>query len=106
MRSLKFERKKPRKARGGDMEICSSWCCFNCAWIVFSVKLWPNIDVFTRHKSKAKFLILGFTTIYSFFADRALKGKPDVYNMISYAAFAFLSSTCNFVELTYNMQIN
>ncbi|RDX76285.1 Exocyst complex component EXO70B1, partial [Mucuna pruriens] len=37
------------------------------------------------------FFILTITTVYSFFFDKEVKGKPDAYSLISFAAFAIMS---------------
>ncbi|XP_045829158.1 exocyst complex component EXO70A1-like [Trifolium pratense] len=42
-------------------------------------------------KAHAAFLVLTITTLYSFFFDKLMKGKPDAYSLLSCAAFAIMS---------------
>jgi len=44
-----------------------------------------------RLEAHLAFLVLIMTSVYSFWFDNAVKGKPDAYNLISYAAFATMS---------------
>ncbi|XP_057726619.1 exocyst complex component EXO70B1-like [Arachis stenosperma] len=37
------------------------------------------------------FFVLTITSVYSYFSDKAMKGKPDAYSVTSYAAFAVTS---------------
>ncbi|XP_027333350.1 exocyst complex component EXO70B1-like [Abrus precatorius] len=61
-----------------------------------------------RLKAHCAFLILTITSVYSFFFDKVVNGKPDAYSLISCAAFAIVSLTmskqtqCEFgVDLLY-----
>jgi hypothetical protein len=49
---------------------------------------WQNSSV--RLKAHLIFSVFTITNIYSFFFDK-VNGKPDVYNMVSGSAFAFMS---------------
>nr|XP_007141101.1 hypothetical protein PHAVU_008G167600g [Phaseolus vulgaris]ESW13095.1 hypothetical protein PHAVU_008G167600g [Phaseolus vulgaris] len=42
-------------------------------------------------EAHSAFLVLIITSMYSFFVDKKLKGKPDVYSLVSNAAFAIMS---------------
>jgi len=44
-----------------------------------------------RLEAHLAFLVLIITSVYSFFVDKLVKGTPDVYSLISYAAFATMS---------------
>jgi hypothetical protein len=55
--------------------------------ILFANK-WQNSSV--RLKAHLIFSVFTITNIYSFFFDK-VNGKPDVYNMVSGSAFAFMS---------------
>ncbi|XP_058744779.1 exocyst complex component EXO70B1-like [Vicia villosa] len=61
-----------------------------------------------RFKAHSAFLVLVITSIYSFFSDKVMNGKPDAYSSISYASFALMSLSlsrqiqCGFeVDLMY-----
>ncbi|XP_050878675.1 exocyst complex component EXO70B1 isoform X2 [Lathyrus oleraceus] len=61
-----------------------------------------------RFKAHSPFLVLVITSFYSFFSDKVLTGKPDLYSPISYAAFALMALSlsrqiqCGFeVDLMY-----
>ncbi|RHN57831.1 putative exocyst complex component Exo70, cullin repeat-like-containing domain-containing protein [Medicago truncatula] len=61
-----------------------------------------------RFKAHTAFLVLTITSVYSFYFDKVVNGKPDAYSLISCAAFAIMSlslsrqSHCGFeVDLLY-----
>jgi len=61
-----------------------------------------------RFKAHTAFLVLTITSVYSFYFDKVVNGKPDAYSLISCAAFAIMSlslsrqSQCGFeVDLLY-----
>ncbi|MED6175473.1 hypothetical protein PIB30_078723 [Stylosanthes scabra] len=57
---------------------------------------------FLRHRgAPVKFLVWTSTTVYSFFSDKAAKGTPDAYSIVSCFAFAIMSFCCEFEELLY-----
>ncbi|CAJ2652719.1 unnamed protein product [Trifolium pratense] len=57
--------------------------------ILFSHR-WQNSNTSVRLKAHLIFSVFIITNIYSFFFDK-VKGKPDLYNMVSGSAFAFMS---------------
>ncbi|XP_045832133.1 uncharacterized protein LOC123923489 [Trifolium pratense] len=61
-----------------------------------------------RFKAHTAFLVLTITSVYSFFFDKVMNGKPDAYSLISCAAFAIMSlslsrqTQCGFeIDLLY-----
>ncbi|KAK2376587.1 exocyst complex component EXO70B1 [Trifolium repens] len=44
-----------------------------------------------RFKAHSAFLVLTITSVYSFFSDKIMNGKPDAYSLISCASFALMS---------------
>ncbi|XP_029129732.1 uncharacterized protein LOC109811045 isoform X1 [Cajanus cajan] len=61
-----------------------------------------------RFKAHSSFVVLTVTSVYSYFADKLVNGKPDAYSLVSCAAFAIMSlslsrqSECGFeVDLFY-----
>ncbi|KAK7300873.1 hypothetical protein RJT34_11724 [Clitoria ternatea] len=64
--------------------------CFVICLSVLFPKAWQHSTTL-RLKTHLAFLVLIITSVYSFFLDKAVKGKPDAYSMISYAAFAIMS---------------
>lgn len=46
---------------------------------------------FLRFKAHTIFLVLTITSVYSFFFDKVVNGKPDAYSLISCASFAIMS---------------
>ncbi|XP_057442235.1 uncharacterized protein LOC130733957 [Lotus japonicus] len=61
-----------------------------------------------QFKAHLAFLVLTITSLYSFISDKVMNGKPDVYSLISCAAFAIMSLSisrqiqCGFeVDLLY-----
>ncbi|KAK7385588.1 hypothetical protein VNO78_31314 [Psophocarpus tetragonolobus] len=45
-----------------------------------------------RFKAHSAFLVLTITSVYSYFADKAVTGKPDAHSLISCAAFAIIET--------------
>ncbi|CAK8536745.1 unnamed protein product [Lathyrus sativus] len=77
-----------------------------CLIILFA-RTWRDITSL-RFKAHSTFLVLVITSFYSFFSDKVITGKPDLYSSISYAAFALMSLSlsrqiqCGFeVDLMY-----
>ncbi|KAI9074875.1 hypothetical protein K1719_043183 [Acacia pycnantha] len=64
---------------------------------VFSVIVFfeakSRVSVVSKLKPHVEFLVLMLTSLYSFFADRSTKGKPDTWSVVSSVAFA-LTSLC------------
>ncbi|KAL4342840.1 hypothetical protein HN51_061149 [Arachis hypogaea] len=56
---------------------------------------------FMAVRAHVGFLVFASTTVYSFFFDKATKGKPDAYSLVSYVAFATMSFTSGFIEFLY-----
>ncbi|KAJ1437538.1 Exocyst complex component Exo70 [Sesbania bispinosa] len=61
-----------------------------------------------RFKAHSAFLVLTITSVFSFFSDKVMNGKPDAYSLISCAAFAIMTlslsrqTQCGFeVDLLY-----
>ncbi|KAK7300875.1 hypothetical protein RJT34_11726 [Clitoria ternatea] len=74
---------------------------------VLYAKVW-QASTTLRLKAHLAFLVLIITSIYSFFLDKEVKGKPDAYSLVSLASFAVMSlcltrqSHCGFeVDLLY-----
>ena len=77
-----------------------------CLSILFA-KVWQHSRSL-RLKAHLAFLVLTITSVYSFFFDKAVNGKPDAYSIVSCAAFAVISlslsrqTQCGFeVDLLY-----
>ncbi|KAK7321396.1 hypothetical protein VNO77_32007 [Canavalia gladiata] len=68
-------------------------------YTVFSLIIWISIlfanvwqhSPSLRLKAHLAFLVLIITSVYSFFFDKVVNGKPDPYTLISSAAFAIMS---------------
>jgi hypothetical protein len=80
---------------------------FILSLLVLFAKIWQH-STSLRYKAHAAFLVLTITSLYSFFFDKVMNGKPDAYSLLSCAAFAimFLSLSrqiqCGFeVDLLY-----
>ncbi|XP_057442153.1 uncharacterized protein LOC130733887 [Lotus japonicus] len=58
--------------------------------MILYAKIWRHSRSL-RFKVHMGFLVLAITSIYSSFSDRVMNGKPDVYSLISSAAFAIMS---------------
>jgi hypothetical protein len=77
-----------------------------CFVILFSKLLQHSRSL--RFKAHTAFLVLTITSVYSFFFDKVMNGKPDAYSLISCAAFAIMSlslsrqTQCGFeIDLLY-----
>ncbi|CAL5189725.1 unnamed protein product [Lathyrus oleraceus] len=77
-----------------------------CLIILFA-RTWQH-STSLRFKARSAFLVLTITSVYSFFSDKVMNGKPDAYSLISCAAFAIMSLSlsrqiqCGFeVDLMY-----
>ncbi|KAI9074849.1 hypothetical protein K1719_043157 [Acacia pycnantha] len=57
--------------------------------VVFAAK--SRLSVVSNLKPHVEFLVLMLTSLYSFFADRFTKGKPDTWSVVSSVAFALTS---------------
>ncbi|MED6192447.1 hypothetical protein PIB30_010080 [Stylosanthes scabra] len=55
----------------------------------FFTKIWQH-SASLRLKAHMAFLVLTITSVYSFFFDKAVNGKPDAYSVVSCAAFAIM----------------
>ncbi|MED6108593.1 hypothetical protein PIB30_025556 [Stylosanthes scabra] len=89
-------------------DLFGKWNAFKIIlYVVFSsialVLVWFVKQVrFLRHRgAPVKFLVWTSTTLYSFFSDKAAKGTPDAYSIVSSFAFAIMSFCCEFDELLY-----
>ncbi|KAK7385589.1 hypothetical protein VNO78_31315 [Psophocarpus tetragonolobus] len=88
------------------ISLYSVFCLFICLWSLFA-KVCQQPTSF-RVKAHLAFLVLTITSVYSYFADHVVNGKPDAYSLISCAAFAIMSlslstqTQCEFeVDLFY-----
>ncbi|XP_004490692.1 uncharacterized protein [Cicer arietinum] len=77
-----------------------------CLVILFA-RIWRHSRSL-RFKAHAAYLALTITSVYSFFFDKVMNGKPDAYSIISCAAFSIMSlslsrqTQCGFeVDLLY-----
>ncbi|KAL2317431.1 hypothetical protein Fmac_031307 [Flemingia macrophylla] len=57
---------------------------------LFFTKAWPPSASLSL-EARVGFLLLMVTSLYSFYFDESVKGKPDAYSMASFAAFAVMS---------------
>ncbi|KAI9074864.1 hypothetical protein K1719_043172 [Acacia pycnantha] len=57
--------------------------------VLFEAK--SRVSVVSKLKPHVEFLVLMLTSLYSFFADRSTKGKPDTWSVVSSVAFALTS---------------
>ncbi|KAL1308460.1 hypothetical protein AAHE18_17G108000 [Arachis hypogaea] len=81
-------------------QLFGSWTLFKIvAYSIFSIiicliilfpKLWQQLRGLNFEAHMA-FFVLIITSVYSYFSDKAMKGKPDAYSVTSYAAFAVTS---------------
>ncbi|RHN56673.1 putative exocyst complex component Exo70, cullin repeat-like-containing domain-containing protein [Medicago truncatula] len=58
--------------------------------MILYANIWKNSRSL-RFKAHTAFLVLTITSVYSFFFDKVVNGKPDAYSLISCAAFAIMS---------------
>jgi len=77
-----------------------------CLMILFAKILQYSRSL--KFKAHTAFLVLTITSVYSFFFDKVVNGKPDAYSLISCVAFAIMSlslsrqTECGFeVDLLY-----
>jgi len=77
-----------------------------CLMLLFATT-WQH-STSLRFKAHSAFLVLTITSVYSFFSDKIMNGKPDAYSLFSCAAFAIMSLSlsrqiqCGFeVDLMY-----
>ncbi|MED6143900.1 hypothetical protein PIB30_010257 [Stylosanthes scabra] len=73
----------------------------------FFANVWQH-SASLRFRAHMAFLVLTVTSVYSFFFDKAVNGKPDVFSLVLCAAFAIMSLSlsrqihCGFeVDLLY-----
>ncbi|CAL5189720.1 unnamed protein product [Lathyrus oleraceus] len=81
--------------------------CFILCFLILLAMIWNHLRSL-RFKVQFAFLVLTITSVYSFFSDQMMNGKPDAYSLISSAAFAVMSlslsrqTQCGFeVDLLY-----
>ncbi|KAL2317417.1 hypothetical protein Fmac_031293 [Flemingia macrophylla] len=79
---------------------------FICFWSLFAKVCQHSTSI--RFKAHSAFLVLTITSVYSYFADKVVNGKPDAFSLISCAAFVIMSfslsrqTQCGFeVDLFY-----
>uniref|UniRef100_A0A0R0L828 Exocyst subunit Exo70 family protein n=1 Tax=Glycine max TaxID=3847 RepID=A0A0R0L828_SOYBN len=63
--------------------------CIICIAVLFA-KAWESSNSL-RLEAHTAFLVLMITSVYSFFVDKVVKGKPDACSLVSCAAFAIMS---------------
>ncbi|KAJ1437535.1 Exocyst complex component Exo70 [Sesbania bispinosa] len=75
--------------------------------MILFAKIWQH-STSLRFKGHWAFLVLTITSVYSFFYDKIVNGKPDAYSLISCSAFAIMTlslsrqTRCGFeVDLLY-----
>jgi len=80
---------------------------FTISLIILFAKIWQHSRSL-RFKAHTAFLVLTITSLYSFYFDKVMNGKPDAYSLISCAAFSIMSVSlstqiqCGFeVDLMY-----
>ncbi|PNX82562.1 exocyst complex component [Trifolium pratense] len=80
---------------------------FIISLMVLFANIWQHSTSF-RFKSHTAFLVLTITSLYSFFFDKVVTGKPDAYSLISCSSFAIMllslsrQNECGFeVDLFY-----
>ncbi|XP_047161714.1 uncharacterized protein LOC124831685 [Vigna umbellata] len=80
--------------------LLGNWRCWKMLlymvfrFIVFLVVLFSKArssSISLPLESRLVFLVVIITSVYSFFYDNVVKGKPDAYSLISCAAFAIMS---------------
>ncbi|KAJ1386259.1 WRKY domain [Sesbania bispinosa] len=80
---------------------------FIISLLIFYAKKWQH-STSLRFKAHSAFLVLTITSVYSFFYDKVVNGKPDAYSLISCSAFSIMTlslsrqTRCGFeVDLLY-----
>ncbi|XP_029129733.1 uncharacterized protein LOC109811045 isoform X2 [Cajanus cajan] len=58
-----------------------------------------------RFKAHSSFVVLTVTSVYSYFADKLVNGKPDAYSLVSCAAFAIMSLSLSRQSFSYGLVI-
>ncbi|KAK2430436.1 exocyst complex component EXO70B1 [Trifolium repens] len=81
--------------------------CFIICLLILLAMIWNHLRSL-RFQVQFPFLVLITTSVYSFFSDKMMNGKPDAYSLISSAAFSIMSlsfsrqTQCGFeVDLLY-----
>lgn len=81
--------------------------CLIICFLILLAMIWNHSRCF-RFQVQFAFLVLTTTSVYSFFSDKMINGKPDAYSLISSASFAIMSlslsrqTQCGFeVDLLY-----
>ncbi|KAL4395703.1 hypothetical protein HN51_000198 [Arachis hypogaea] len=70
--------------------------------VLFVVWFAKQVSFLGQHRGvRVTFLVWASTTVYSFYSDKASKGTPDAYSVVSCFAFAIMSFCCGFEELLY-----
>ena len=95
----------------GDWNLLKIFLYGVFSFIISLVVLFANIwrqSRSLRFKAHTAYLVLTITSLYSFFFDKVMNGKPDAYSLISCATFAIMSlslsrkTQCGFeVDLLY-----
>jgi len=57
--------------------------------VVLFARMWQH-STSLRFKAHTAFLVLTITSLYSFFFDKLVNGKPDAYSLISCASFSIM----------------
>jgi len=63
---------------------------FTMSLMILFAKIWQHSRSL-QFKAHTAFLVLTITSIYSFYFDKVMNGKPDAYSLISCASFAIMS---------------
>jgi len=64
--------------------------CFITCFLILRAMVWNHSRSF-RFQVQFAFLVLTSTSVYSFFSDKMMNGKPDAYSLISSTSFAIMS---------------
>ncbi|CAK8537872.1 unnamed protein product [Lathyrus sativus] len=63
---------------------------FIISLMILYANIWKS-STSLRFKAHAAFLVLTITSVYSFFFDKVVNGKPDAYSLVSCASFSIMS---------------
>ncbi|KAL5102296.1 hypothetical protein RYX36_006623 [Vicia faba] len=63
---------------------------FIISLMILYANIWKSSSSL-RFKAHTAFLVLTITSVYSFFFDKVVNGKPDSYSLVSCASFAIMS---------------
>jgi hypothetical protein len=77
----------------GDWNLLKIFLYSVFSFIISLMILFANIwqhSTSLRFKSHTAFLVLTITSLYSFFLDKVVTGKPDAYSLISCSSFAIM----------------